>query len=99
MRPRGMDEAERMLPEVEKGEEIRERCQREQLHEASQLPDVEGTRLRFVIDVTGTIRDGYNELKALLKERYGSRFAALTPTTGAKYNLLGDKVFVSLDPS
>lgn len=41
----------------------------------------------------------FNELKALLKERYGSRFAALTPTNAAKFNMLGDNISVSLDPS
>ena len=41
----------------------------------------------------------FNKLKALLKKRYGSRFAALTATPHAKGNLLGDNITASLDPS
>ncbi len=40
----------------------------------------------------------FNELKALLKKRYGSRFAALTPTPQAEGNLLGD-ITVPLNPT
>lgn len=117
----GNDEAASDLPMVEMGEQLRERFQREELHEASQLPDVEGAILRFVIDIKGdgvgldyyviTLGDRevwrepagwedwqrFNELKAFLKERYGSRFAALTPTTAAAGNLLGDNISVSLN--
>ncbi|MGI9021377.1 MAG: hypothetical protein ACR2G3_11785 [Solirubrobacterales bacterium] len=35
--------------------------------------------------------DRFEQVKALLKERYGSRFGSLTPTAGSELYLLGDK--------
>ena len=36
--------------------------------------------------------DRFLEVKALLKERYGSRFRSLTPTEGSELYLYGDNV-------
>jgi hypothetical protein len=33
----------------------------------------------------------FDEVKAILKERYGRRFASLTPTGASEYYLLGDR--------
>jgi hypothetical protein len=33
----------------------------------------------------------FEEVKAILKERYGARFASLTPTEASEYYLLGDR--------
>lgn len=36
--------------------------------------------------------DRFNELKAILKEKYGSRFKSFTPTPRARYSLYGDRL-------
>ena len=118
----GNEEAKGMLPQVKEGEEWRRRYDREKLRAASQLPDLEGAKLHFVIEIEDPTQERYytiklgdqivwrepaswqdgerfDELKVLLKKRYGSRFAALTPTPQAASNLLGDNISVSLDPS
>ena len=38
----------------------------------------------------------FDEVKALLKERYGSRFASLTPTQASELYLYGDKLSASV---
>ncbi len=119
----GNEEAKRMLPQVVEGEAWRERYERMRLRDPSQLPEVEGARLRFVLEIDGPapkesyyiIKLGeqivwqepaswedwerFNELKGILKKRYGSRFAALTPTPRAEGNLLGDNINASLNYS
>ena len=118
----GNDEAKGMLPGLQRRKEARDRFDREKLRHASELPDVVGERLEFVIDIEGKTEDSYyvitvgeqvlwrepagwedwerfDELKKLLKRKYGARFENLTPTSGAENNLLGDNIRASLDPS
>ena len=59
----GNEEAKRMLPQVKEGEAWRERYEREKLHHPSQLPDVEGARLQFIIEVEGPTLESYYIIK------------------------------------
>jgi hypothetical protein len=100
---------------VERIEAFQARWDRERLHSAGQLPEIEGDHLDFVWDFQQTggvetartiIRLGdrvvWNEpalweaadrfiaVEALLKERYGGRFADLNPTKDSELFLYGD---------
>jgi hypothetical protein len=70
-----------------------------QSHEAERTladgePAADGAKARKNSQREPAIYEGawrFDEVKAILKERYGRRFASLTPTGASEYYLLGDR--------
>jgi hypothetical protein len=107
---RGNEEAQKMLPLVQKREDLDAAFEREKLKSADQLPDLTHYDLEFIwdqeIEEETTIRyrdlllwkepafwenwPRFNQVKEILKTKYGTRFKSLTPTERSKLYLYGD---------
>ena len=120
----GNEEAIKALPSfearIEQNWELLDRFDREKLHGADQLPDLDGESLEFGWD-SQKGEDGewyqvirvvdaevwrelaffnnvprFEEIKRLLRARYGMRFKSLTPTKASIEWLTGDSLFKAL---